>query len=475
MLPRRSIAAATPPLLVFVAALALVATAGVAAGTTTGGTSAQAAAPNVTTFVAPGDALTALWAGQADDQLTRRPRVTPADALVVRVSTPGLGSAVAAQPGNTTTERFRALLSSDRASLTGVEMGTTDRPPRVIDPTSGDLAVREAGADTYDLIYDAGALRATDDQNGNDRADDGGATTVSPTKVFRLTFTLDGTSGSSNLGVFPASIAFSTPTSDDVELSPLPDQKLVGRTPLAPGTTLSIALDAVGHPFAIERTATVRDRRRPYANLTLDLSDAPEGVPVTVTARLNGVVVRETEGRIRRLGASFTTGTTTDPRNELVLRNVSAAVDGFLVVRDGPDGPLIANQRLAAGEGQSVTVPFRESATADSITVTAYVDVDDDGVLDRGGPDRPFRRDGDPLSRTVAITDLTAETPSTPTQTPTPTTEPPTTAPATASGATADTPATAYQVTDASGDGFGPLLALVALAAFAVAGHRRRA
>ena len=444
--------------------LALAAGAGVANASPTADAT-QTTDANLTTFVAPGDTLEALRDGTTTDVLTRRQRVALSDTLVVRVSTPNLGTAVAEQPGNTTTERFQALLSSPDTELTAVEITSGDGPPRAIDLTVEQLVVRRVGEDTFDLVYDTDRLRATDDTNGNGLADEGPGTAITPVRVFEFEFTHEGVTARSPLGIFPAAITFSTPPNDGVVLYPLPDQRLVGRTPLAPGTTLTISLDGVGHPFEVERATTVTGRQQSFANLSLDLTDAPQGVPLAVTARSDGQRLGEMRGRLAELTASFTPTPTDAPRNRLRLRNVSFTSGGFLVVRNGPDGPLVANDYVAAGEYDTLTIQYRRAVTAESVVVTAYVDVDGDRLFEGDGPDRPFRRDGEPVSTVVALDESTPTTPSTRTDTPTTAAPPTDTATVAPSSPTATaTPTQARdRLTDASGDGFGPGVALVAL------------
>ncbi len=442
--------------------LALAAGAGVANASSTADAT-QTTDANLTTFVAPGDTLEALRDGTVSDVLTRRQRVALSDTLVVRVSTPNLGAAVADQPGNTTTERFRALLSGPDTKLTAVEITSGDGPPRAIDLTVEQLVVHRVGADTFDLIYDTGRLRATDDTNGNGLADDGPGTAITPVRVFEFEFTHDGVAARSSLGIFPAAISFSTPPNDGLVLYPLPDQRLVGRTPLAPGTTLTISLDGVGHPFEVERTTTVTGRQQSFANLSLDLTDAPEGVPLAVTATSDGQRLGEMRGQLAELTASFTPVRADAPRTRLRLRNVSLSSGGFLVVRNGPDGSIVATRYVAAGEYDTLTIQYRRAVTADSVVVTAYVDVDGDRLFEADDPDRPFRRDGEPVSTVVDLEESTPTTPSTRTETLTtaaPTTDTRTTAP---SSPTATGTPTRTRLTDASGDGFGPGVALAAL------------
>lgn len=469
MLPRRT--------LVTVVVLLMGLVGGVGVASASPAASGTQAAVNVTTFVAPGDAVDAVRAGTVEDVLTRRPRVTLADTLVVRVSAPGLGAAVADQPGNTTTDRFRQLVSSADASLTGTEITSRDTP-RALDLTATQLVVRRTGEDAYDLVYHTGELRASDDADGNGLADDGDRTPISPVKVFSIKFSFEGTAGDSSLGVFPASMTFTTSPTDELVLYPLPGQRLVGRTPLAPGTTVTLSLATEDGAVAVERRVRVTGGRQSFANLSLNLSGAPGGVPLTVTARLDGERLRETTGRLAALTASFTPDLAATSRDRLGLRNVSFATGGFLVVRDGADGPLIANRYVEAGSRAALSVPFRQAATADSVTVAAYVDVDGDRLLERSGPDRPFRRNGDPLSTVVELGDSGATTPTDPTtDAPTPSTTdgpvdtPPASPPA--ANRTGTRPSTPYGITDASGDGFGPVLALVALAVGLAALGRR--
>lgn len=452
-----------------VALLALAATAGVASASPTAG-AAQTDA-NLTAFVAPGPTLDGIRTGTATDRLTRRQRVTPADTLVLRVSAPGLGAAVAAQPGNTTTTRFRSLLSGPDTSLTGVEIGSGDDPPRALDLTPAHLVVRRVAENTFDLIYDTDRLRATDDTDGDGRPDEGPGTPVDPVRVFEIAFTHESASATTSLGLFPVAVSFSTPPADGVVLYPLPEQRLVGRTSLAPGTPLAVSLDADG--LRVERTTFVTGRRQSFANLSLNLTGAPAGVPLTVTARLDGRLLRRTTGRLAEPTASFATDRTAPSRTRLRLRNVSFATGGFLVVRDGRAGRLLAVRHVEPGEYDSLTVRYRRAATADSVAVTAYVDVDGDGVFDGTGPDRPFRRDGAPVTTVVDLAASTA-TPSD-TRTAVSTTATPTAAPTTAPSAPDATGSpTRYRVTDASGGGFGLAAALAALAIGFAALARRR-
>jgi hypothetical protein len=428
---------------------------------------------NLTTYAAPGDALADLRSGADTDSLTPRQRVTPADTLVVPVSAPNLDATVADQPGNTTTDRFRELLSGGDASLTAVEISADDDSPRVVDLTPEHLVVRHVDGNTFDLLYDTDELRTTADTNGNGLADDGGRTPISTVSVFQFQFAVDGATAGSSLGFFPAAVTFSTPRDDGVVLSPLPNQRLVGRTQVAPGTPLSISVAARDGSFRIERTTTVTGRQQSFANLSLDLSDAPAGIPLVITARRDGRDFGETTGRLVELTASFAARSADATRTELRLRNVSFTSGGFLAVTDGEGGPLVANRYVSAGDRDSLTLRYRRELTGDSAVVTAYVDVDGDQVLERSGPDRPFRRGGDPVSTAVGLGDPTTATPTESRTTAPPTTPPPTTATPTTSTRTDTHSTTRARITDASGDGFGVGPAVAALAVALVALVRR--
>jgi len=466
---------------------------------------------NVTVVVAPGAALESMLRATSpeeygpDANLSARPRVTLSDTLVLRIRSSGLGAAVRSQPGNSTTGQFVSLVESDNANLTISELETVDEIPTAIDPTdTAAINVVQVDDNTYDLVVDLSTVDATVDENGNQQADDDEQIPVETGDTYQINFTFDGTSSQRIYGVFPVAVIFNPnqPGNNPIFL-PGPGQALRAETTLAPGTRLSVELTAEGDDVVqFEEETTVRNVSRSQFEAIFNLTAAPDGVDTSIVVKNDGEVIGATTGEIARLRAAVTLPERTDQRDTLPVDRVEFSQGGFLIVRDGgPNGPIVANRYLDAGNYTDLSVLLTRDPEADTLSVTAYADIDGDRVFDNGGPDRPYRIDGEPVGGTIRLpgatptptltetvsgvtnTPTTRSDPETATVTETPTarlvTEPPTRTTAritTRPRATQTTtaPFTPYTLTSSPGPGFGVVAALVAIVVLValVAGRR---
>lgn len=462
---------------------------------------------NMTVIVAPGAALESmLTATSADDYgpravLSARPRVTLSDTLLLRIQTPGLEEAVRAQPGNSTTQQFVSLIESDEADLLVSQFGARDEIPRAIDTTdTSAMAVVPAGNNTYDVVIDLDAIEATLDANRNDRADDDETVGVASGDTYRANFTFDEYQLERVFGVFPVAVIFlpDQPGNNPI-LRPAPNQTIQAQTTLAPGTVLGVEVTVDSEDvFRRRQEVTVTNRSQSEFEARFDLRDAPDGVDISVVVDDDDRIIGATSGRIPALRASLTLPSRADQRDRIPVSSVSFSQGGFLIVRDGgPDGTIVANRYLSAGNYTDLSILLARAAETESLVVTAYADLDADQVFDAGGTDRPYRVDGTPVrariqlpgttptaTRTTTTTSSRTATP-TDTETSTPTarrvTSPPTTTTTDSQttrplGDTTTRGFTPYTLTATGAPGFGigvALAAIVALAAL-LAGRQRR-
>lgn len=449
---------------------------------------------NISVFVAPGSDLSTMQDAESiveygNVTLTRRPHVTLSDTLVVQVHAPGLETAVNQQPGNGTTEKFFSLVQRDRVSVTGSEAYVPANETRQVFSLANrnTTSVVEAGDRTYQLVVNLSAVRTTLDENGNGRPDEGQTQPISSGDVYRLHFSFDDYSENESILVFPVAVEFA-PSQDGNSpvLYPKPDQRIRGTTTLAPGTKLRIQLTGTGtEPFRRTKTVRVTGADQPMFSASFDLVDIEDGQPLIVLVKDGDRNIGKAEGRIPKLNASLTVPDRIDSTDHITVPRVTFSQGGFLVVRSGgSDGPIVGNRYLAPGTYTGLRVQFAQPVKADTLSVSAYVDIDGDRIFDRGGLDRPFRRDGTPVSHVVdvsgvtgtpAITTRPPPSPSTPTE---PTTSVETTPLVTPPGSTtterptAPTPTgpsspatfTPYTIT-ANGPGFTAGVALAALLA----------
>jgi len=450
-----------------------------AAGTGIGTAAARQERPNLTVFVAPGDTFGTLRTGNEEAYeavtRTRRPRVTPADALVLRLSAPDFDPVLADYDGDSLTEQFLALLETDRASLRGTEIRTAgNRTAGALDLRDEEaVTVRRRAANTVELIADPSALNATLDENGNGLADDGNPRPVEPGEIYRLSFTFENATVEQSLAVFAPVATIGSEDGGPV-VYPVMNQRITGETTIAPGSTVDVSLNASGGAFRTEQSVRATGPRS-RIDASFDLRSAPDDVPLLVTVTRNGTRIGRAVGRIGPLTGSFAADSAVGTPDRLVVREVSFSRGGFLVVRDsGGDGRVVGNRYVEPGDHDSLTVRFAGPVESDAVRVTAYVDIDGGRVFDADGPDRPYQRNGEPMAATVRIAERTETSPrvTTAPTTTNPRGNPPTPSPAPTVTAPRDTTFTSYTITHGAGLGAG--VAVVALALAAALFARRR-
>ena len=456
---------------------------------------------NLTVLVAPGSALSELQGASAignySATVTLRPRPTLADTMLVRVSAPGLADAVAAQPGNTTTARFFALLESDRASLTMYEVAPTEEGPfKALDVSDPDaVRVVPGEGDRFDLVTDPTALNGTLDRNGDERPDEGGESVGMETfDTYQFNFTVDGRSTLKAISVFPTVVTLAPDQpNDQPRVFPAANQTIRGQTTLAPGTQLDIELVVRGEQgFTQRRTVTVANRSLSEFAAVFDLQEAVGANNISVVARLDGTPIGATDGRILALSARLIAPDRSPDRETLRITRANLSQGGFAIVRPVGSDRIVGKRYLTPGRHDGVSVSLLQGIRADALNVTLYVDFDGDRRFDDDGTDRPYRNALGPVSSIVSLED-----PATPVPTPVPTTttRPPTTTTLSSTTTTASTTGppettadpdpvtgpqrngtttfTPYTFTVRSGPGFGVGAALAALALLGLLAWRR--
>jgi hypothetical protein len=440
---------------------------------------------SVRTYVAPGSALDTLETADALSAvsgvtISDRPRVTKWDAFIVAVSAPGLTAAVNRQPSNETTRAFTTLVASDRASLRGYETGAGATALPLQDPDA--ISVLPAGEDRYFVVADLGDLRATLDENGNGLADDSRSGSIDPGSLYRLAFTFEGeTTRLTTLVTARIATITGRRTGGDLRLYPLPAAGIDVRTTLAPGTRLTLRLDGTQGSM-LSRRHVVRVPTGSLSAFTtpFDLGDTTPGTPFEVRVRHLGTTVNATTGEIVELTATLDAPETAPAGQSLSVPRATVGYPGFLLVSDADSGTVLSNRYVSAGTARNLALDIEAARAGDRLRVAAVADVDRDGTYDAGGPDRPFRRLGDPVVASVEVVaaDADASAVATPTERPPTRTTTRTAAPTETTDPDppdrGDGTFTPYTLTPVSAPGFGVLVALAAvlIAAGSVAARR---
>jgi hypothetical protein len=436
---------------------------------------------SVTVLAAPGSGRTelrseaAIDAYDADGSLTERRRLTRSDTLVVRLDGPGLATAVADQPGRTTTARFANLVDSADLSLTARRTQPQADPQKVLDFGDPDaLTVVTVGEDRVYLVADPTALTGTLDANRNGRPDDEESASIETGDRYRVSAGFRGSSAETTVEFVPATAAFTAPDGQPV-VYPAPGQEIAGETTVAPGTELVVTLQREDGVTIGERAVRVTGTRQPQFAARFDLQDQSGETPVTVTVRRGDTVVGTTNGTIATLTASVDVPAEVSTRDRLELGRVRLPQNGFVVVRaGGPNGPTVATAFVPQGEQSGLTVQFDRPVERDTLFVRVYADVDGDRSFE-DRTDLPFRSDTAPISQLVTITEAVTAVDTTdesdgPTTTrlltpPTETTEPGARSPTpNGTGVPGTESFTPYTITVATGPGLGGPVALVAIA-----------
>jgi hypothetical protein len=166
------------------------------------------------------------------------------DTLVANVTVSGVFGMLAAQPGETTTERFRSLVTGENASLE-IRPGTTDADLALDRSFENDAfdVYADPDAQTLSVVTDTSALRY-----------DGDAGELQAGERYRIVFVIESESDLSieeaawadDIAVRDRTATFETGENGTVRLPAASDAELSGTTALAPGTELEVETRADG-------------------------------------------------------------------------------------------------------------------------------------------------------------------------------------------------------------------------------------
>lgn len=217
------------------------------------------------------------------------------DTLVATVDVNGVFGLLDAQPGETTTARFRSLVTSENASF---EM----RPGR----TDADLDLeRSFDNDAFRVYTDAAAGRLTVAMDTEALRYDGGTNRLDAGETYTAVFVINDASGlttdeaawADEVRVTDRTASFETDANGTVRLPSVSDARLAGTTALAPGTEIVVQARADGR-FLRHNQTTVDDEGRFSA--ILDLSSVDPGTAFTASVdgldpEIPGLVVNASE------------------------------------------------------------------------------------------------------------------------------------------------------------------------------------
>lgn len=358
------------------------------------------------------------------------PDAVHGETIVIRFDAPSLLGVLAAQPGNTTTERFLA-----------VHDDTTPKPPESVEisgPCGGihlPGTVAAGGARVLTAPTEGAVYLLLDTASLDGVAAGSQRVSLELSESSRLVQShreLEAAFGITDLEVSPAG--------DDatVELSTANNATVTATTNLLPTTRVPIVVRSRVDPdYERRTTATVGDDGRVTA--TVDLVDASDPGLFTVT-----IAGEQFPARIGRPPAVHW---------ELEQSYGGAAVDELYVTRLSlPDGGFLAAYAVDRTTGDvrpiGTTAPGEDEfridprQTGQYLLVVAHRDGDSDGTFDGPGTDPPYRVDGQPVGEWVPITANSDSPPASPppvspvdalaaTERRTPTTVPPTSTPTT--------------------------------------------
>ncbi|WP_436907367.1 DUF7282 domain-containing protein [Halosimplex marinum] len=412
---------------------------------------------NATVMVAPGDAVdridsrAAVERGRAEGWLTRTDRVAETDALVLRLTAPGIAGAVADEPGISDETRFRAFLDRPNTSVRVAIKHPTPMRARQYSHLNGstaDAVVADPERDTYYVVarlagvphsYGLEGKRRTDEPNyyenemvpqlvvdGERRLNPGDIGEPNRTAEFHVTWPEATLSHSEDARLTPGFAAE-------------PNQTVTGYTTVAPGTAVTVSVtDATGIETPRNATAVVTretaeignygSRRRVF-RASLNLSGVEPGTEVDLALAPTDPDFpgehRFDEHRAPVDSPRASVESADDPVANGTVRVASATLPdgGFVAVERAADGTVVGStEYLDAGAHEGLRVPVSEGATAGDSRLRVYLahDSDGDGTY-FASADRSYADSMRAVGATVPRTGSTTDSPPTGTATATPT------------------------------------------------------
>ena len=256
-----------------------------------------------------------------DMTATRTERVANGDTLLANVSATGVFGMLAAQPGESTTARFRSLVTGENASLE-IRPDTVDADIALDRSFENDAfdVYADPDAATLSIVMDTGALRY-----------DGDASGIEDDERYTLVFwieeeselVVDESTVGAGFEVRERTATFETGENGTVQLAPVADARLSGTTTLAPGTEIEVEARAAG--AFLQRNETQVGENGTFT-ASLNLSAVEPGTEFTASVdgmdvETPGIVTNETDRDATPDGGTATeqegeTGTTEPGPND---------------------------------------------------------------------------------------------------------------------------------------------------------------
>ncbi|MFB6234734.1 MAG: PGF-CTERM sorting domain-containing protein [Halopenitus sp.] len=403
------------------------------------------------------------------------------ETLVVAIEAQGLEGPMAEAEG-TPLARFRKALQKTGATFLVEQTSETVPPerapltPDVLNSSATHL-VPQPENDTYYLVIDTSRLWVERDGASGSRIHVG--SNAGTGFVYRFAMGTGEVESnppdnlrSADHTIYEPSYRFPRVREEPVVLPPDADERVLVRTILAPGSTVTVNVSG-----SVNRTLprTVRGRDDSVFNefaVPLDLSGVPNGTQFTIkfsdattAAEHDGARLR---GVVRRPEASLQVRDDPLTSQSLVVSSVHVSHASIVAVYAG-DGSLVGTQAVESGVTEDVFVPLTlRNSEHSTYRVILYRDADRSRSLTDA--DERYRVGGLPVAATVA-----PSTPSTPTPTATATqTATPTRTPTATRTPFAMTTETHAQTTEATTPGFGVVSALLALGGSGLLARRIR-
>lgn len=214
----------------------------------------------------------------ADMTATRTNRIANGDTLLANVTATGVFGMLAAQSGETTTARFRSLVTGENASLE-IRPDTVDAELALDRSFENDAfdVYADPDAETLSIVTDTAALRYEGDASG---IEDG--------ERYVLVFWIESESGLTvdedavgvGVRVRDRTASFETGENGTVRMAAVPDARLSGTTTLAPGSEIEVEARAGGS--FLQRNETRVSENGTFA-ASLNLSAVEPGTEFTAS------------------------------------------------------------------------------------------------------------------------------------------------------------------------------------------------
>lgn len=363
------------------------------------------------------DDAAAITEGIANGTLARSEVFTAGDTVVAAVDAAGVEGLLAAQAGETTTERFLAAVESGELTLAVRQTAETTPPslaPMELNlsraAAAGELSIVEGRGDTYYVAFDASAEAFQRASAGGSTPEDGqdyavrfGVTETA--RVADATETATATYRYRGEGIELGAAEYT--------LAAATNQTVTGTAALPPGSSVTVVVESAGAADGFAQRRTVAVGSDGTFRAAFDLSALAVGETLTVTAA-GPTVENATATVVIGTPPSFAVSGISPPESVrpgevvpvgVMVRNVGDVEGETTVVVALGDGPVATETvALDGGESAAVVVDVRAPdaepgayelrAAAGSNATTATVELRDRATSPPADPPPTTRPDG---------------------------------------------------------------------------------